>query len=334
VQIPVQHLYRKYGNPHRVVEFRIFSFNKCGAGCKNCFYQKTNNDFYDFKSAHQLAVELKKNEYCLETLYLLPTDVFENEFNYEVFNRGDFKALATQFNYIGLATALSKKPDYHFLHSFFDKYPHQGIEMHVNLKENLLFDKMYLAYLDSEVRQLKHTFKDKMILNLALNLGSSLEMSELEQIQRLVYDLSDDKILELNFTFMFNENIKLSEQSKMLQDSYPVLQYFSKAFSEVEQAYNERTLLRKPSFVFKNNSVYLTPIVPFDEYVFLNSDKYKLSDPSFESFLNVYSQSESQNLPIINDCESCDMFKLCYGKQFFSLAHEMKLSCVKQKIGS
>jgi hypothetical protein len=329
LQIPKPNLYEKFGNPHRLVEFRVFSFNTCGAGCKNCFYKKSNNNYFDFQSVSRLAKDLSGHGYALETLYLLPTDVFENEFNYQVFNDPHFIELAQQFSYIGLATALNRDFDQNFLDSFFDKFPKNKIEMHVNLKEDLLLSKTYLTKLRSDVGKIKDRYSSKILLNLALNLGSAITSVDMEIIQMLVDELSDDGILELNFTFLFNESISKEAKTRMLSESYPVLRHFSDLFERNEVAYNSRTLLRKPSFVFKDEKIFLTPIIPFDEYAFVDDASFRLESPDFDSFLKTYERLEGLNQPILKECADCQMLSLCQGKHFFSLAQMLNLKCLK-----
>ena len=84
-RVPALNLYGKYGDPYYVAEFRLFSFNVCKSACKNCFYQKTKNNYVSFEKPLALAHDLIKNGYHLETLYMLPTDIFENDFNYKIF---------------------------------------------------------------------------------------------------------------------------------------------------------------------------------------------------------------------------------------------------------
>jgi hypothetical protein len=331
MQTPVPNLYAKYGDPHRVVEFRIFSFNKCGAGCKNCFYQKTNNNYNDFKSVLNLANEMKLNQYALETCYLLPTDVFENDFNYKLFDDSDFQQVISLFNYIGLATTLRNGYDEAFMQKVLSM--NEGrikVELHVNLREDLLNDETYIQDLECNLISLKTKFGEKVLINLAVNLGSKLSEADHLLLKRLVCNYSDDKILEMNFTFMFNSSISKETKVKYLKDSYPTMQYFSNEFSKVESEFNRRTLLRKPSFVFKDGQIYLLPIIPFDEYVFLEEEACRLHSPTFESFLIAYSKLQETNLPILKECENCHYLEYCSGKGFFSLAQSLNLPCIKE----
>lgn len=117
-----------------------------------------------------------------------------------------------------------------------------------------------------------------------------------------------------------------------MKDSYGIMGYFSKEFEKNERAFNSRTLIRKPSFVFKDDKVYLSPIIPFDEYVFIDADKFQLSEPTFQSFVEVFSQIESDNVPILPECDACEHLPTCHGKSFFSLANYYKLPCIKEGV--
>lgn len=329
---PEKNLYGKYGDPYRVAEFRVFSFNSCGAGCKNCFYLKNNNNYYDFSSVKKLALDLKKNDYTLETLYLLPTDVFENEFNFKVFDDESFLESISLFNYVGLATTLRNGFNREFVEKILTINSHNmKIELHVNLREDLVHDPSYIKNLETNLSLLKTLFGDKVLINLALNLGSRLTREEHEILKDLVVKYSDDKILEMNFTFMFNPNFPQNLKIKHLIDSYSTMQYFSDEFKKTESEYNQRTLLRKPSFTFKDNHIFLSPIIPFDEYVFLDDEFCKLKKPDFTSFIETYAGFETRNTPILKDCETCSNLAVCHGKSFFTLANSLNLPCIKER---
>jgi hypothetical protein len=327
---PEKNLYSKYGNPNRVAEFRVFSFNNCGAGCRHCYYLKSNNNFQDFDSVSRLAAELKDKNYTLESCYLLPTDVFENEFNFEILESTGFKEAISYFNYLGLATTLRNGFNQNFLDRIL-KFNSNNlkIEMHVNLREDMIEDQSYLVKLENHISKLKKIYGDKIIINLALNLGSVFTDSEYQKLKELVFNHSDDKILEMNFTFMFNPKISKSEKVRMMEESYQTMQFFTGEFKKVESEYNQRTLLRKPSFTFKDNSIFLSPIIPFDEYVFLDDEFCKLKGPTFDAFLEAYSQMELRNMPILNQCGRCEYLDVCMGKNFFSLAQTLNLPCPK-----
>ena len=327
---PEPNLYNKYGNPYRVAEFRVFSFNDCGAGCKNCFYLKSKNNYHDYRKVSQLAAELKANDYVLESCYILPTDVFENEFNYQLFDDTDFQQALSHFNFIGLATTLRNG----FEAKVFDQLLsfNQGrlkIELHVNLREDLFTDENYLLQLEKSLVAIKNQYGNRILINLALNLGSKLSLSDHELLKQLVFRHSDDKILEMNFTFLFNPSMTKKQKMNLLKDSYPTMQYFTREYGKTEVEFTGRTLLRKPAFVFKNDKIFLTPIIPFDEFVFLDEKFCQLEEANFDSFLKTYQEIESRNLPILEECSVCENLPFCSGKNFFTVANELKLPCIK-----
>lgn len=330
---PEPNLYKKYGNPYRVAEFRVFSFNDCGAGCKNCFYLKTKNNYFDYKKVSQLALDLKANEYVLESCYILPTDVFENEFNYQIFDHEDFREALSHFNFIGLATTLRngfEQKIFDHLLSFNDGK--LKIELHVNLREDLFEQESYLVQLERNLIAIKAQYGDRILVNLALNLGSKLSSSDHELLKNLICKYSDDKILEMNFTFLFNPYMTKTQKMNLLKDSYPTMQYFTNEYKKTEVEFTGRTLLRKPAFVFKNDKIFLTPIIPFDEFVFLDEKFAQLEEANFDSFLKTYQQIENRNLPILEECSTCDHLPFCSGKNFFTVANELNLPCIKVAI--
>lgn len=330
---PEPNLYNKYGNPYRVAEFRVFSFNDCGAGCKNCFYLKSKNNYHNYKKVAQLAGELKTNGYVLESCYILPTDVFENEFNYQIFEDADFQNALSYFNFIGLATTLRNGFDQKVFDQLlrFNKGSLK-IELHVNLREDLFSDESYLKQLEQNLVEIKKRYQDQILINLALNLGSKLSEQDHELLKGLVFSHSDDKILEMNFTFLFNPYMTKTQKMNLLKDSYPTMQYFTREYKKVEVEFTGRTLLRKPAFVFKDDKIFLTPIIPFDEFVFLDDKFCQLEEADFDSFLKAYQEIESRNLPILEECGGCENLSYCSGKNFFTVANELNLPCIKVAI--
>ncbi len=274
---------------------------------------------------------MKDNDYTLESCYLLPTDVFENEFNYKLFEGEDFKKVISLFNYIGLATTLRNGFDKKVFDQLLILNENKlKIELHVNLREDLLEDETYLAGLENNLKQIKSIYGERILINLALNLGSAMSDSEHEVLKTLVHDYSDDKILEMNFTFLFNPKISKTQKMSYFKASYPTIQYFTKEYGRVERIYTGRTLLRKPSFVFKDDKIYLTPIIPFDEFVFLDEPFCVLEKPDFESFLTAHQEIEIRNNPILAECESCTELEFCSGKKFFTVANNLELPCIKE----
>lgn len=328
--IPALNLYQKFGDPYRLVEFRLFSFNKCSAGCKNCFYQKNENDYYDFEKAYLLAVDMQKSGYVLETCYIHPTDVFENEFNYTIFEDENLIKVLNLFKYVGFASILKNGFDRNFFDLLFLKFPNLKIELHVNLIEEKISESQYIFKLQNYFKQMSELYGENILINLALNTGTDFNESQIKDLKNIVELLSHDCILEMNFTFLFNPKLSLEKKTEMMQKSYPIINVFSDEFEYNEQAYNERTLLRKPAFVFKDSKIYLTPILPFDEYVFVDEESYVLHQPTFDSFLNTYSNLEKQNVPLWEMCDTCEYLAKCQGKSFFSLANFYNLNCLKK----
>lgn len=276
-----------------------------------------------------MANDLSQNNYHLETLYLLPTDIFENQKNYDILDSEDFIRTAKLFDYIGIASTLEHGVDQIFFDKFWQTLPHQNIELHLNLIEEKLTSKEYLQDIKSKLKNLKTFYGEKILVNMALNVGTDWSESELTHIKNTVSQLSEDQIIELNFTFMYNNKILRTKKAELIQMGYPVLNYFSTQYDKNEKAFNERTALRKPSFTFKDDSIFVSPILPFDEYVFLEDKKFQLEAPSFEAFLETHSKLEFHNKPILKRCESCLNLATCQGKHFFTLAHELSLPCFK-----
>lgn len=172
--VPELNLYGKFGDPKKLVEFRLFSFNSCSAGCKNCFYRKTDNNFSDFQKADKLAAELMDKDYSLETVYLLPTDVFETDFNFRIFKDQNLKNVLNKFRYIGFASTLKDGFDRSFLDSLFQEYAHLKIEMHVNLLEEKIFDEVYVEKLSATIRELRIFTETKFLLTWRSTRGHDL----------------------------------------------------------------------------------------------------------------------------------------------------------------
>ncbi len=330
MNMPELSLYSKYGDPYKVVEFRAFSFNSCAAGCKNCYYQKSNNDFYDFSKSAYLGREFRDNGYTLETIYLLPTDVFENDFNFDIMKDSNFKETVSLFNYVGLASTLRGGFKKSSFDTIFDYVGDRKLELHLNLIESRIGHANYIDEISDSIVEIKKTYGNRVLVNLALNVGSEYTEDELTYIKNLVTKLSTDKILELNFTFLFNKKISHLEKAKLLLSAYPVFDFFSSEFKKNEKPYNYRTLLRKPSITFQRDKIFVSPIIPFDEYVFIDDPIYQMKSPTFDAFLNTYSEIQNHNLPIKQECETCDNFEYCYGKSFFAVANFFSLPCIKR----
>ncbi len=325
--LPAPQLYGKYGDPFRLVEFRLFSFNECGGGCAHCYYRKTDNRVERYDDVLALATDLRANGFQLETCYLLPTDVFENDFNYDIFRDEKLRESLRSFRYVGLASTLREGYDARFLDSFFADFPGQGIELHVNLIEARLEDPAYESFLLAQLRELRTRYAGRIQINLALNTGAKHSERELGTLAGFAERGSDDRILELNFTYLFNAKLPKATRRDLLRGSFPLVRFLRAEMSRREPALTERTLLRKPSFVFKDGRIFLTPILPFDEYLFVDDPAFTLSAPSFDAYLSTYARLQAENLPVDDDCENCPELRHCQGKGYFMAAHHYGLGC-------
>ena len=322
----------KYADPYRSAEFRMFLLNLCNKGCKGCFYKKDGNTFGSFESALQLSTDLHEHGYNLETCYLLPTDFFDNEANKDLFFSNDFVELVSKFKYVGVASTLIDPWDASFFDTIFKQIPTNiSIELQVNMVINHLFEPTYEAMLEHKIKKILNDYPSTVV-NLAINVGFNITPLEITHIHRLINKLSVDKLVEVNFTFLYNDSIPTYKKSKMLIESYDCLREFANLYVEAgDPRYNSRTLLRKPAFVFRDGKIYVPPIIPFDEYVFSSDDKYALQKATLEGFLDTISLMETTNLPILDECDACDNLQLCHSKGFFTIARELKLPCFKQE---
>ncbi len=321
--MPLQNLYGKYTDPYRLVEFRMFLLNLCNMGCRGCFYKRDGNTFGTYEPALTLSQELQQHGYSLETCYLLPTDIFENESNKDLFRSEEFAELARRFRYVGIASTLIGEWD----KDVFDLIERNGskVELQVNIVLNHLFETTYETMLREKIQQIVQVYPSTVI-NLAVNVGVKFSPEEIVRLHELVDRLSADKIVEVNFTFLYNSLIGPTKRQKMMLESYKLLREFSDLYvKDGDPRFNSRTMLRKPAFTFKDGKIYVSPIMPFDEYVFLH--KYALEQASFDGFLSAYSIMEADNHPIIDACDSCPNLSTCHGKGFFALAREMGLPC-------
>lgn len=326
--MPLPNLYQKYSDPYKLVEFRMFLLNLCNMGCKGCFYQRDGNTFGSYQPALQLSEDLVKHGYSLETCYLLPTDIFENQANKALFRSPDFVELTSRFRYVGIASTLINEWESYI----FDTVRKQtngktNIELQVNIVINHIFDPTYVETIEKRIKQILNQYPET-VLNLAINVGFDFSPGEIRRIHELVNKLSTDKIVEVNFTFLYNDLIGPTKRQKMMIKSYQILREFSDLYVlDGDPKYNTRTLLRKPAFTFKEGKIYLSPIMPFDEFVFLKNDKYTLQEATVAGFLSAYARLEAINKPIIAACDSCLNLPTCQGKGFFAIANEMKLPC-------
>lgn len=334
---PHETAYDYYGDPYRLVEFRLFSLNKCEMDCKGCFYNKLNNNYNDYEAMFKLAKSLKEEGYILESIFLLPTEFFENDKNYDLFLNEDFVSTIRLFNFVGVAATLENDFDYKFYKVLKSHSPNSRIELQVNLLIRELFKETYLRNISKRIIGLKTRLGDDIVINLAINAGFNITEEELKAIEDLIDGLSEDGIVEINFTFLFNDKITYSKKRQMLRKAFDQVSHFKDIYvkntSTNEFNYNERSLLRKPSFSFVGNPnrIFLNPILPFDEYVFIESDSYLLREPTFHGFLTTLMETESHNDPIDEACVECESLEMCLSKGYMRIANHFKLGCYEKK---
>lgn len=324
--------YQRYGDPHKLVEFRMMILNHCSMDCRGCFYKKTDNNYNDFSAAYNLAVDLVANDYKLETCYLLPTDIFDNPDNYKLLHNTDFRNTLKMFSYVGIASTIETEFDHNFFELVDSISPDLNIELQINLLIAKLFDINYQIILKSRIAAIKEKYKDRVVINLAINTGFKLTDKEQEKLKSLIAFLSDDEIIELNFTFLYNKEITSDKKKQMLEQSIKTINEFGDFYElneEFKVKYNDRTLLRKPAFSFVGNPnrIYLNPIIPFDEYVYIDDNTYLVNEPTHDSFLNTYGQLQDINSTILDKCEECNHLTQCLGKGYFSIANKFELKC-------
>ena len=338
---PYSTAYDLYGDPHKLVEFRLMVLNHCSMNCRGCFYKRDNNNFNDFNSALGLAESMIKNDYKMETCYLLPTDIFDNKDNYNLFKNKEFSKIISLFSYVGIASTLEDDYDEKFFDIIFDNNKiyktNTKVELQVNLSIKRIFEKKYEDILERNIRELKNRYKKDIVINLAINTGFNLSVGEKKKLKELLSKLSEDGIIELNFTFLYNDLIPFEKKKSMLRRSIHTVNEFGDYYSKdksFNKRYNDRTFLRKPSFAFIGdpNRIYVNPIVPFDEYVFAKDEKFLVKNPTFEGFLESYGNLSLINSTVIDDCENCDNLKHCMGKYYFSIANHFDLGCFMKLI--
>jgi hypothetical protein len=324
--------HQRYGDPYKLVEFRMMILNHCSMDCRGCFYKKTDNNFDDFSSALKLARDLISNDYKLETCYLLPTDIFDNPDNYNLLLNEDFRETLRLFSYVGIASTIETEFDHAFFEIVDGISKDLKIELQINLLIAKLFDINYQIILKSRIKAIKEKYGDRIVINLAINTGFKISDKEKEKLKNMLSFLSDDEIIELNFTFLYNKEITKEKKKTMLEESIKIVNEFGDYYTKNEdftKRYNNRTLIRKPAFSFVGNPnrIYLNPIVPFDEYVYIDDDKFLVKDSSYDSFLNTYGQIEDINKTILDECNNCNNLSQCLGKGYFIIANEFDLDC-------
>jgi hypothetical protein len=317
----------KYGSPTHVAEFRLFNLNDCFKSCENCFYKRSGNHLVNYDEIAEFADELSENGYQLETCYLLPTDFFENKENIQLIKKPAVQKVINKFLYLGLACTLEQPVDFSEFASVVEGLKIKEVEVQINLINELINKKEYLEQISQNVSNLRQKLNGRCVFNLALNLGNKVEEDELLKIEQFIHDLSDDGILEINFTFLYNDLLPKKVKSKKLINSLATMRQIGHMYNKVEERFNERTLLRKPSFIFRSNSCHISPIIPFDEYAFIENENFQLKKATFLEFLNVFANIEKFNRPILEKCNSCSNLKVCQGKGYFIAAREYQLPC-------
>jgi hypothetical protein len=325
---------QRYGNPYKFVEFRMMILNNCSMDCRGCFYKKTDNNFNDFSSALKFAKDLINNDYRLAVCYLLPTDIFDNPDNYNLLLNEDFRETLKLFSYVGIASTIETEFDHAFFEIIDGISKDLKIELQINLLIAKLFDVNYQIILKSRIKNIKEKYGDRILINLAINTGFKISEKEKEKLKNMLSFLSDDELIELNFTFLYNKEINKEKKKKMLEESIKIANELSDYYAknaDFIKTYdnNDRTLMRKPAFSFVGNPnrIYLNLIVPFDEDVYIEDDKFLIKDSSYDSFLNTYGQLEDINKPILDECNNCNNLSRCLGKGYFIIANEFDLNC-------
>ena len=332
---PYSSAYNFYGDPYKLVEFRMMVLNHCSMDCKGCFYKRTENNFNDFASARNLAEDMIANHYKMETCYLLPTDMFDNPDNYLLFDNEDFKETVNKFSFVGIASTLELGYDPKFFDIIYSLNDTVAVELQVNLSIKRLFNDRYQDIIKENILRLKEAYGDRIIINLAINAGFKITDEEYKKIDQMTHIMSEDGIVEVNFTFLYNPTITEDKQKEMLRTALGTVNYFGSRYEtheSFETKFNHRTFLRKPSFVFINGDddtpkIYVNPIVPFDEYVFIKKDRYLLETASYDAFLNSYGAMSEINNTIIKECDTCEYLTHCMGKHYFNIANEFDLGC-------
>lgn len=324
--------YERYGDPYKLAEFRMLVLNSCSMDCRGCFYERNKNNYNDFDSTLNLAKDLQKNEYELETCYLLPTDIFDNKENYKLFENKSFAETVSLFEYIGIASTLETGFDHEFFRIVKDNNPKTKIELQVNLLISKLFDINYQLIVKSKIARIKEKYGEDIVINLAINTGFSLTNKEKTKLKEMLDFLSDDKIIELNFTFLYNNKISQDKKTNMLSESIKTIHDVSEHYFDSRDGskqYTDRTLFRKPAFTFlgEPNRIYLTPIIPFDEYVFIENSKYQVLKPNYDGFIDTYSGLDDINSVILDKCMDCNNLNHCMGKGYFPIARDFNLGC-------
>jgi hypothetical protein len=262
----------------------------------------------------------------------LPTDIFDNKDNYKLFENAEFAETVSLFEYVGVASTLETGFDPEFFKIVKNNNPLAKIELQVNLLIAKLFDINYQITIKSRIAKIKETYGDDVIINLAINTGFTLSDKEKIKLNQMLDFLSDDEIIELNFTFLYNPDISLEKKTNMLQESIRTIHDITDHYLGDDTAtkqYNDRTLLRKPAFTFLGDpgNIFLTPIIPFDEYVFIDNPRFRLLTPDHEGFIKTYGSIDDINNVILDKCIDCRNLTHCMGKGYFPIARDFNMGC-------
>lgn len=329
---PYSTTYDVYGDPDKLTEFRLFSLNHCDMQCKGCFYNKLENNFTDFNKSLALANSLEEQGYVLESCFLLPTDIFDNKDNFKLFENEAFRETLSKFRFVGVASTLEEGFDEEFFEKVFSLSSDICVELQLNLSIKRIFEITYETTIRRSIHELKALYGKRVVINLAINTGFPLTAKEIERLKGLIKTLSEDGILELNFTFLFNGDISPTKKRRMMAQGLSTVKVFGDFYEEDDsfsKKFTERTFLSKPAFSFigDKNDIYAMPILPFDEHVFVESDLFKLPSPDFFGFLQVFNNAAITNAPLDEDCVNCDLVDTCLSKHYFSLANAYDLKC-------
>lgn len=321
-------LHEKYQGGDLITDFRMFCLNECSQACTGCFYNKVDN-LVDFKDANKLADELIEQGYDLETCYVLPTDFFDGPTNTKLFKDPEFISLINKFDFFGIATTFDQE-DFsdELLRPIKEVAPNVRLDVQVNIVLNRMFDDDYVDRVKKNMAYFCSQYEENTI-NLAINLGLEMTDKQYNRLEELVGILSQDGLIEINFTFLARPEIPNKMKGKFMRNSLPVLSKLSDAYSlNGEVKYSNITLHTRPGFVFKDKKIYVAPIIPFDEFVFIDKKEYKLKTPDMAGFLEATYNIQQDNIPLWDKCGSCPNLSQCLGKGYFAIAKNFDLPCL------
>lgn len=308
-------------NVRKEIETRLFLLNGCSHRCFNCFYTKKNHNFSDFKKAIWFAQTMANYGYHHETLYLLPTDYMDEQHKEVFLDDADFQRLTTYYNSVGIATTFLTDFDLSMFERL--KMLRNRIDIFVNLDYNFFDDPTYYPLIQERVSKVRDMFGDgKSIINCAVNLGIKLQPQWIPMIKKF-RDLSTDKNVEINFTYLSNEKIPMTRKTKFLEQSLSDLNILR---TEVyENLCMSENVFNKITLVFQNDQVYFSPMVPYDEALNIMDNKYAVETP--EDIFRVAQACFQEPLP--DECAVCDELPYCLTKGYISARNTMNVGCYK-----